>query len=107
MKTMQRTIRALMLALVAAGAPISAQAQDYPARQIHLIVPLPPGGGVDAVARPIAQKLSEALGQQVIIENKPGASGTLGAQVVAKAQPDGYTLLFSPGDFVTQPSLMP
>ncbi len=104
---MQRILRILMLAFLSAAAPITAQAQDYPTRQIHLIVPLPPGGGVDAVARPIAQKLGEALGQQVIIENRPGASGTLGAQVVAKAQPDGYTLLFSPGDFVTQPSLMP
>ena len=68
-----------------------AAAEDYPVRPITLIVPYPPGGGADAMGRIIAQKLSPALGQQVIIENRPGA--VIGTRAAAKAAPDGYTLL--------------
>lgn len=79
------------LALAAAGLP--ALAQDYPARQITIVVPFTAGGGVDAVARMLADRLRVSLKQPVVVDNKPGASGMLGAQAVAKAAPDGYTLL--------------
>jgi tripartite-type tricarboxylate transporter receptor subunit TctC len=73
--------------------PLAAHAQSYPSRPITLIVPYPPGGGVDAMGRMVAQKLSVALGQQVVIENRPGAGGVIGTRVAAKAAADGYTLL--------------
>jgi tripartite-type tricarboxylate transporter receptor subunit TctC len=82
-------------------------ADDYPNRSIRMIVPYPAGGGIDVVARIFQQKLGDILGQQIIIENRPGASGAVGAQFVAKAEPDGYTLLFCAGDFITIPALMP
>ena len=74
------------------GAPL-AQAQDYPARPLHLVVPFAPGGGNDTLARHIAVKLGTALGQQVIVDNRAGANGAVGTEFVAKATPDGYTLL--------------
>ena len=70
-------------------------AQDYPAKPIRFIVPYPPGGSSDVLARVIAQKLTEALGKQVIIENRPGATGNIGHELTAKAPPDGYTLLLT------------
>ena len=76
----------------AAAWPLAARAQTYPSRPITLIVPYPPGGGVDAMGRMIAQKLSPALGQQVIIENRPGAGAVIGTRAAAKSAPDGYTL---------------
>jgi tripartite-type tricarboxylate transporter receptor subunit TctC len=77
----------------AAGWPLAARAQTYPSRSITLIVPYPPGGGVDAMGRMVAQKLSLALRQQFIIENRPGAGGVIGTRAAAKAPPDGYTLV--------------
>jgi len=91
-------IRTLALGLLAVVA--SATAEPYPTHPIKFIVPWPAGGVVDVRVRVIAHRLSKALGQQVIVENKPGASGTIGANVVARAAPDGYTLLF--GSFVDQ-----
>jgi tripartite-type tricarboxylate transporter receptor subunit TctC len=73
--------------------PTSSVAQTYPSRQIRIIVPFTAGGGVDVVARLIGAKMSENVGQSVIVENRPGASGTIGADVVAKSKPDGYTIL--------------
>ena len=70
----------------------SAHAQSYPNRSIHLIVPFPPGGGIDLFARVIGRKLSDQLGQQIIIDNRPGVQGNIGMQIGAKAAPDGYTL---------------
>ena len=83
---------AFVLALVSAlGAP--AFAEDYPGKPVTLIIPYPPGGGVDTVGRVIAAKLTSALGQQVVVENRPGAGSVIGTRAAAKAPPDGYTLL--------------
>ena len=70
-------------------------------------MPFPAGGVADVTARLIGQRLGEALGQTIVIENRPGASGTLGVDAATKATPDGYTLLFTTGDFITTPTLMP
>ena len=85
---MHRTCAAL-LALAAA----TASAQTYPNKAIRIVVPFPPGGGADITARPIAQKLNELWGVSVVIDNRGGASGMIGADIVAKAPPDGYTLM--------------
>jgi tripartite-type tricarboxylate transporter receptor subunit TctC len=79
---------------------------DYPNRPIRLIVPFPPGGGTDIVARTVCAKLTDGWGQQIIIDNRGGASGVIGADTVAKSMPDGYTLLFgTPGALVINPLL--
>jgi len=88
-----RGAAAVLAWALAGGGP--ALAQSYPVKPVHLILPSPPGGGTDVVARTLAQKLSDALGQPVIVENKPGGSGTVGAALVARAAPDGYTLMIS------------
>ena len=74
---------------------VPAHAQDYPTRVVRVVVPFSPGGAVDGPMRIIAQELSKRWGQQVIVENKPGAGATIGAEIVAKAPPDGYTLLLA------------
>jgi tripartite-type tricarboxylate transporter receptor subunit TctC len=76
-------------------ATLAAAAQDYPARPVTLIVPFPAGGGVDAVARIVADKLSHALGQPIVIDNRGGAGGVIGTRLAARAAPDGYTLVMS------------
>ncbi|HZX86466.1 MAG TPA: tripartite tricarboxylate transporter substrate binding protein, partial [Reyranella sp.] len=85
---------ALFLAFAGAPATASAQPGAYPAKPVKLVIPYPPGGGTDITGRAMAQKLSEFLGQSVVIENKPGATGMIGAASVAKSAPDGYTVLF-------------
>src|SRR5262249_31995313 len=82
----------------AAAWPLAVRAQAWPERHIRLVVPFPPGGGADAIARIVAARLSEVWGQQVVIENRGGASGNLAAEAVAHSAPDGYTL-FLAGDF--------
>jgi tripartite-type tricarboxylate transporter receptor subunit TctC len=98
--------RVTLVAMLLATAIATAYAQDYPVRPIRFIVPFLAGGGVDVAARILGQKLSEAFGQQIVIENRAGAGGVVGANAAAKAAPDGYTFLFGPGDFATRPSLM-
>ena len=84
---------ALVFAAVAAlGAP-QAHAQQFPSQPVRVVVPFPPGGGTDILVRLIQDKYSAKLGQPVVIDNRPGASGNIGAAVVAKSKPDGYTLL--------------
>src|SRR5262249_5719838 len=85
----------LHLAVGVAALPRFASAQAYPSRPVRIIAGFPPGGAVDYHARLIGQLLSERLGQQFIIENRPGASGNLGTEAVVRAAPDGYTLLLT------------
>jgi tripartite-type tricarboxylate transporter receptor subunit TctC len=81
-------------ALVLALAPCAVGAQGYPDRPVHLIVPFPPAGGADILARTVMPRVAQALGKPIVIENRPGAGGNVGAEYVAKAAPDGYTLLY-------------
>ena len=91
--TMRRLLYPLLMALGFAP-PVSAQ-ETYPIKPIRFIVPYPPGGSSDVLARVIAQKLTETLGRQLIIENRPGATGNIGHELAAKSAPDGYTLLLT------------
>ncbi len=91
---MTRSLAALALALLALAAPAFGQ-QDYPNRTIAMVVPFPPGGVADITARPLAEAMTRILKQTVIVENKPGAGGGLGMQYVARAKPDGYTVLLA------------
>jgi len=84
-----------------------ASAQDYPARTVTVIVPFPPGGSVDVLGRLIAQRLQENWGQSVIVETRPGASTMIGTASVAKAEPDGYTLIIVVSNHTTNPALQP
>ena len=96
----------LLLGMVLA--PLPSLAQDYPTRPIHLIVPFPPGGVADIIARPIAERLSISLGEPVVVENRGGVAGTLGASYVAHAAPDGYTLLLgTSNEIAMSPTLYP
>jgi tripartite-type tricarboxylate transporter receptor subunit TctC len=95
-----------LLATGLANVPHPANAQDYPTRSVTLVVPYPAGGGVDAMARIVADKLSAALGHQVIVDNRGGGSGLIGTRAVVKAAPDGYTLLLGhTGTVSINPSL--
>jgi tripartite-type tricarboxylate transporter receptor subunit TctC len=95
------TLLVILTVLLALGAPVAAQEQgyhqNYPARQIDLVVPFPPGGGADVGARMVAQIASENWVQPIIIQNKAGATGAIGSEYVARATPDGYTLLLATG----------
>src|SRR5690242_15025494 len=98
----------LHLAAGAAALPAASRlagAQTYPSRPVRIIVGFPPGGGADTVARIISPWLSERLGQQVIIENRPGASTNIAVQAVVNSPPDGYTLLFYGGSTVVNPHI--
>ena len=99
-------VRALA-ALSVAVAAFAAQAQEWPAQSIKIIVPFPPGGTTDQIARHVQQPLSQALGHPVIVENRGGGSGTIGAALVAKAPPDGYTWLLVFDTHGVNPSLIP
>src|SRR5579862_5534294 len=93
--TRRISIVALLALLPALGLAPARAADAWPARAIRWIVPYVPGGGTDITARLLAPKLSEGLGQQIVIDNRPGAGGNLGTELVANAPPDGYTILFA------------
>jgi tripartite-type tricarboxylate transporter receptor subunit TctC len=108
---MAHSLRRIFIVALAAMAATSAVhqvgAQAWPSKPLKIVVPFAPGGATDIIGRLVAQKLSDRLGQPVIVENKPGAGTTIGNAVVAKAAPDGYTLLFAPTPFVITQALYP
>jgi tripartite-type tricarboxylate transporter receptor subunit TctC len=95
------------LGVAATAGIMPAAAAEWPERPIRLVVAFPPGGSTDMAARVLAERLGDALKQPVIVENKPGASGNIGAELVARAQPDGYTLLMAATSFATAPAFFP
>ncbi len=100
------TLMQLFLAALAAVAMSSAFGQGYPTRPVRVIIPFPPGGTLDTLGRALAQKLSDQMGQSFIVENRPGGNGIIGADAVAKAPADGYTLLFNASTFISAPMTM-
>jgi tripartite-type tricarboxylate transporter receptor subunit TctC len=97
-----------VLAAIALGAAVPAAAQTYPAKPIRIVVPYPPGGTSDILARLIGARMTESMGQQVIVESRPGANGNIGAELVSRAAPDGYvTLLGDIGTLTISPSIYP
>ncbi len=103
---MNGIIRKLAIAVAALAVASTALAQPYPSKPIKIIVPYPPGGTSDILARSVGQKLTETLGQVVVVENKPGATGNIGADFVAKSAPDGYTVLLADiGSLAIAPSV--
>ena len=98
-------LRTLLISLFSVS---QAYAQIYPGKPIRLVLPYPPGGGTDVIARPLAQKFTESLGQQVIVDNRGGAGGNIGMEFVARSPADGYTLLFAlTAQYAVNPSLYP
>ena len=104
----KRAMRTVLTSLVLAAAPAIGSAQEaWPTKPITLVVTYPPGGGADLMARIVAPKMSEVLGQPIVVDNKPGAAGQIGAAFVAKAKPDGYTVMVDAASFVINQSLYP
>jgi len=100
-----KAVRLAVFLHIVAWTPFAIAQADYPSRPIRLIEPAAPGGGLDFIARLLAQKLAESLKQPVVVDNRPGAGGNIGVEMVAKAPPDGYTLLMPTSAFPINPSL--
>jgi tripartite-type tricarboxylate transporter receptor subunit TctC len=97
-----------MMVLLLAGSGVCVHAQTYPSKAIRFVVPYPPGGGTDVIARPLAAKLSEFLGQQVVVDNRGGANGNIGMEFVARTPPDGYTVVMAlNAQLAVNPNLYP
>lgn len=94
---------ALLAAALATGNALAAD--KYPTKPVRFVVPFPPGGGTDIVARVIAQRMTETLGEQVVVDNRGGAGGTIGAEIAARAAPDGYTLIMVSGSYAVNPTM--
>ena len=103
---MSAVLRAIAMIVLCASATLDVQAQAWPSKPVRIVVPFPPGGPADLLPRLLGPKLTEIWGQPVIVENKPGAGGNIGMDTVAKAAPDGYTLVVGPnGNLVVNPHL--
>jgi tripartite-type tricarboxylate transporter receptor subunit TctC len=102
----RRSIVTLLVSASALATPALSQSQSFPSRPVRIIAPYPPGGGIDTVARLIAGPMSEVLGQSVVVENRAGAGGSIGAAAAAQAQPDGHTLLLDALGHVINPLLI-
>lgn len=100
-----KLLATLAIAVSLCTASLNAVAQQYPSKPIRLVIPFPPAGATDVIGRALGQKLSESLGQAVVIENRPGAGSTIGAEQVANAAPDGYTLLLASGSICISANL--
>ncbi len=98
---MRSPMKAMMVALGGMLLAVSAAAQDYPSRPINMVIPFPPGGNTDLMARALQPELAKALGQPVVVVNKGGAGGTIGDIEVAAARPDGYTIGLTPNNPLT------
>ena len=98
-------MRSIVIFAVVAGFASPAFGQEYPAKQVRVVLPFPAGGGSDLIARVVAQKLTGALGQPVVVDNRAGASGNIAAEIVAKSAPDGYTLLFGNSSLSISPAV--
>jgi len=104
---LQRVLFAATVAMLT-GVASPGHAQTYPSKPVRLVVPYPPGGGTDVIARPLAQKLTEFIGQQVIVDNRGGANGNIGMEFVAKSPPDGYTIVLAlNAQYAVNPNLYP
>ncbi len=102
---MKAVLAAAVAALCALAQPLHAQAPAYPSKAVRMVVPFPPGGGFDGIARPYAEKLSAILGQPVVLDYRPGAGGNIGLEHAAKSTPDGHTLLVANVSMTTSPAM--
>ena len=102
---MKAVLAAAVAALCALAQPLHAQAPAYPSKVVRMVVPFPPGGGFDGIARPYAEKLSAILGQPVVLDYRPGAGGNIGLEHAAKSTPDGHTLLVANVSMTTSPAM--
>lgn len=102
---MNAVLKGALAAALAAGLAGTAQAQQYPNRTVRIVAPFAPGGGTDFIARLLAKKFTESMGQSFIVDNRPGAGGNLGAEIAVKSTPDGYALLMISGSYTVNPSL--
>src|SRR6516165_7975168 len=97
---------AVVLLTIGAVLPLTGYAQSYPDRPVRFIVPYPPGGGSDLMARTLGAKLQQRLGQPFVVENRGGASGNMGLEIAARSAPDGYTIVVNPNSIAITPALL-